>query len=110
MLSPLTATAWSTADEYTPFYFMGNQTMLDQLYAMVDEHNLEITFEQYDTGRICYPSYYTHHEPMIWETCYDSIIVGLVTLSHTPVPVPAALWLFGSGLGLMGILRRKTKS
>ena len=30
------------------------------------------------------------------------------TLTITPVPVPAAVWLFGSGLaGLVGVLRRR---
>lgn len=29
------------------------------------------------------------------------------TLTTTPVPVPAAVWLFGSALGLMGWMRRK---
>jgi len=35
-------------------------------------------------------------------------IVGIDNLAFSPVPVPAAAWLFGSGLiGLIGIARRK---
>jgi hypothetical protein len=42
----------------------------------------------------------------------ESIDIGsgnsLTVLSVNPVPVPAAVWLFGSGLiGLIGIVRRK---
>ena len=33
--------------------------------------------------------------------------VGL-TIDMSPVPVPAAVWLFGSALGLLGWMRRKT--
>ncbi|TKB92070.1 MAG: VPLPA-CTERM sorting domain-containing protein, partial [Nitrospira sp.] len=30
------------------------------------------------------------------------------TLTITPVPLPAAVWLFGSGLaGLLGVMRRR---
>jgi hypothetical protein len=32
---------------------------------------------------------------------------GVLTGSITAVPIPAAVWLFGSGLGLLGWLRRR---
>jgi hypothetical protein len=35
----------------------------------------------------------------------DTFIEGFA--SPSPVPIPAALWLFGSALGLMGVIRRK---
>lgn len=31
-------------------------------------------------------------------------------LTLTPVPIPSAVWLFGSALGLMGVMRRKLSS
>jgi hypothetical protein len=31
-------------------------------------------------------------------------------LAFAPVPIPPALWLFGSALGLMGVMRRKISS
>jgi len=34
--------------------------------------------------------------------------IGIDDLNFTPVPIPAAIWLFGSGLlGMIGIARRK---
>ena len=45
----------------------------------------------------------SHSDPASNTTIYLSS-----TLTVTPIPVPAALWLFGSGLlGLIGIARRK---
>lgn len=38
----------------------------------------------------------------------SSDIFGVWTLTSSTVPVPAAVWLFGSALGLLGWLRRKT--
>jgi hypothetical protein len=32
---------------------------------------------------------------------------GLYTLYLTPVPVPAAVWLFGGALGALGFARRR---
>jgi hypothetical protein len=37
-------------------------------------------------------------------------IVRLSVEALAPVPVPAAVWLFGSALGLMGVMRRKISS
>jgi hypothetical protein len=37
----------------------------------------------------------------------DAARLQLVTLSGTVVPIPAAAWLFGSALGLLGWVRRK---
>jgi hypothetical protein len=33
---------------------------------------------------------------------YDNIVIDV-----TPIPVPAAVWLFGSAIGLLGLMRRK---
>ena len=43
--------------------------------------------------------------------CFSNLAIDNVTVSATVVPVPAAVWLFGSGLvGLVGIARRKKKA
>jgi len=38
----------------------------------------------------------------------DDVTATLQLLSNTPVPIPSAIWLFGSGLlGLFGVIRKK---
>jgi hypothetical protein len=41
---------------------------------------------------------------------YRSIIAGSITAPVSVVPIPAAVWLFGSALGVMGVMRRKATS
>lgn len=42
---------------------------------------------------------------------HDDMLVRVDFINANPVPVPAALWLFGSGLiGLFGIVRRKKRN
>jgi len=42
---------------------------------------------------------------------YDDYMFQNVTLEFSPVPIPAALWLFGSGLlGLIGVARRRANA
>lgn len=42
---------------------------------------------------------------------FQATMGGIADVSDIPVPIPAAVWLFGSGLlGLVGIARRKKKS
>jgi hypothetical protein len=48
-----------------------------------------------------------------WNANFDVRTIHLDSVSVAPqvVPVPAAVWLFGSGLlGLVGIARRKKKA
>lgn len=43
--------------------------------------------------------------------CTGPFITGTVSLNATPVPLPAAIYLFGTGIvGLAGIARRRTKA
>ena len=49
-----------------------------------------------------------HNDPDSDKSIYLSSTLGI---SLSPIPVPAAIWLFGSGLvGLIGFSRRKTKA
>lgn len=43
-------------------------------------------------------------------TATYEVIASLSSLSYSVVPVPAAAWLFGSALGVMGWMRRKIAS
>lgn len=52
------------------------------------------------------PFFLTHHDPDSGESIYLS---STLDIRLSPIPVPAAIWLFGSGLlGLIGFSRRKT--
>ena len=44
-----------------------------------------------------------------WSFAPDYFVTG-GTISGVPVPIPPAVWLFGSALGLMGVMRRKLAS
>jgi hypothetical protein len=45
----------------------------------------------------------------VFSTVTEPDPLALTAWSLTPVPVPAAVWLFGSALGLFGWMRRKTR-
>ena len=46
---------------------------------------------------------------IVFSTATEPDPLALTAWSLTPVPVPAAVWLFGSALGLFGWMRRKTR-
>jgi len=74
-------------------------------YAYLDEANIEITYEltnlQLGIGDPNWPTGYGSGNGN-WNIQIDP--TGIV---ETVVPVPAAAWLFGSSLGLLGWMRRK---
>jgi len=46
---------------------------------------------------VFHDAFYNNYNPASWTW----------TLQVEPVPIPASVWLFGSALGLMGVMRRK---
>ena len=56
----------------------------------------------------CDPANFKYNCTLIWENETEGL--GIAGISASTVPVPAAVWLFGSGLiGLVGIARRRRK-
>lgn len=52
----------------------------------------------------------THESPVVDLSTRDSGITGSMLVRSAVVPVPASMWLFGSGLvGLFGVARRKVR-
>ncbi len=52
-----------------------------------------------------------NNQGVIISTLYQGDFVNTLPLMLTPIPVPAAVWLFGSGLaGLVGVARRRMKT
>ncbi len=57
----------------------------------------------FGTAEISFQTTSLFEDPFI-----DGFFFDIQFLSATAVPVPAAVWLFGSGLGLLGWMRRRT--
>ena len=52
-----------------------------------------------------------HNDPLSNESVYFSSTLNITGPSVPPVPVPAAIWLFASGIiGLAGMSRRRSKN
>ena len=48
---------------------------------------------------------------MMLGTTFDPLShFNTTAIATTSVPVPAAVWLFGSGLGLMGVIAKRRKN
>ncbi len=93
-------------------------TIFDSIIATVSGNTLDIAFDEAGTGQ--------YGSIARWLFSADSSTAGLSlspdngsfsssfnldNVTTSPVPVPAAVWLFGSGLmGLIGISRRKTET
>jgi hypothetical protein len=62
----------------------------------------------YNGGDLVYLNHSDHFDRLWTHTWGESAGQDLAfTIQTTPIPVPAAVWLFGSGLGLLGWYRRR---
>ena len=69
---------------------------------VVDKGNEPVAGLMVNIGGDYYPEYYYTDE-----NGESAWIQKKITVVVSEVPVPAAVWLFGSGLGLLGFMRRR---
>ena len=96
----------------TAISFLGDTytSLTDNTGVMGMTLDFNIASQQYVIGGYLYPpqAFYTPVGSRLLSTYSTYSYIGSYLVRTSPVPIPAALWLFGSGLiGLIGIARRK---
>lgn len=79
--------------------FIGNGNLS---FFLTTQNEDEVSVAGYQTGGMPSPA------PIGLRTFINAEVV--VTYDYTPVPVPAAAWLLGSALGLLGVVRRRANA
>ena len=95
--------------------YFGSHTFTDQgsldLLTGVSSMNVSLLVDTEALAQSCIPDPFGPGEVCnSYEVGYFGDYTGTFTVSYTydPVPIPAAIWLFGSGLvGLIGVARRR---
>lgn len=102
-------------NETIPLLYSGANTFNDPaelaLFTGTSFLSLQLLVDTFAQAEQCVPNPFTGQEECFpVPVNYSGIYTGdlSVTYTYDPVPIPAAVWLFGSGLiGLIGVARRK---
>jgi hypothetical protein len=94
-----------TADSFSAFSFVTSEVLNSGSGDAFFVLNNDSSFS--DQGRIGSGRCNGSCSPATFFTFSQAHLSAVSSLTAVPVPIPAAVWLFGSGLGLLGWFRKK---